>query len=253
MFAAHAATHLVAHVSTTATWLLQEAGAPQWDPISLWKAMGWVARAVVVILFIMSGWSFGVMIDRWMAFNAARKQSRAFAPAVAGALRDGKIDEAIKVAERNKKSHLAKVVTAGLMEFKAHQDSPGDIPGETIEASKRALERTEAIVHAELKRGLGGLATIGSTAPFVGLFGTVMGILHAFQGISEQKATGLAAVAGGIAEALVTTAIGLFVAIPAVMLFNYLTGRVAPCDVEMDNSSSELVDYFLKRRGMRRA
>src|SRR6202030_3161564 len=161
MFAAHAATHLVAHFSTTATWLLQET-TPQWDPISLWHQMGWVARCVVFILFIMSGWSFGVMIDRWMAFSAARKQSRAFAPAVAGALRDGKIDEAIKVAERNKKSHLAKVVTAGLMEFKAHQDSPGAIPGETIEASKRALERTEAIVHAELKRGLGGLATIGS-------------------------------------------------------------------------------------------
>ncbi|MGC1452643.1 MAG: MotA/TolQ/ExbB proton channel family protein, partial [Candidatus Sulfotelmatobacter sp.] len=175
--------------------------------------------------------------------------SRAFAPAVAGALRDGRIDEAIKVAERTKKSHLAKVVTAGLMEFKAHQDSPGAIPGETIEASKRALERTEAIVHAELKRGLGGLATIGSTAPFVGLFGTVMGILNAFTGIANSHATGLAAVAGGIAEALVTTAIGLLVAIPAVMMFNYLTGRVEAFDVEMDNSSSELIDYFLKKRG----
>jgi biopolymer transport protein ExbB len=251
MFAAHATTHLVTHFSTTATWLLQEAAAPQWDPISLWKQMGWVARGVVFILFIMSGWSFGVMIDRWMAFSAARKQSRAFAPAVAGALRDGKIDEAIKVAERNKKSHLAKVVTAGLMEFRAHQES-ADIPGETIEASKRALERTEAIVHAELKRGLGGLATIGSTAPFVGLFGTVMGILNAFKGISQEHATGLAAVAGGIAEALVTTAFGLLVAIPAVMMFNFLTGRVDAFDVEMDNSSSELFYYFLKRRAVRR-
>lgn len=225
--------------------------APQWDALSLWHSMGWVAKAVVIVLFIMSGWSIGVMIDRYLAFNAARKQSRSFAPAVAGALRDGKIDEAIKVAERNKKSHLAKVVTAGLMEFRAHQDS-SDIPGETIEASKRALERTEAIVHAELKRGLGGLATIGSTAPFVGLFGTVMGILHAFQDIASQHATGLGAVAGGIAEALVTTAIGLLVAIPAVWMFNYLTGRVESFDVEMDNSSSELIDYFLKRRGVRR-
>src|SRR5690349_22043582 len=248
MIAAHAATQLVHHVSMTATWLLQEAGAPQWDPISLWRSLGFVARAVVVILFIMSGWSIGVMIDRWMAFNAARKQSRAFAPAVAGALRDGKIDEAIKVAERNKRSHLAKVVTAGLMEFRAHQDS-SDIPGETIEASKRALERTEAIVHAELKRGLGSLATIGSTAPFVGLFGTVVGIINAFREITTQRQTGIGAVAGGISEALVTTAIGLAVAIPAVMMFNYLTGRVEAFDVEMDNSSSELIDYFLKRRG----
>ena len=166
MFAANlAAAAIVSHVPRVAAWIVQEGGAVGWDPISLWHQMGIVAKIVVVILFIMSGWSIGVMIDRWMAYNAARKQSRSFAPAVAGALRDGRIDEAIKVAERNKKSHLAKVVTAGLMEFKAHQDSPGAIPGETIEASKRALERTEAIVHAELKRGLGGLATIGSTAP----------------------------------------------------------------------------------------
>ena len=250
MLVTNLAAAAMSHVPLVATWLLQEQVG--WDPISLWKQMGILAKIVVIILFIMSGWSIGVMIDRFMAFSAARKQSRAFAPAVAGALR-GKIDEAIKVAERNKKSHLAKVVTAGLMEFKAHQDSPGEIPGETIEASKRALERTEAIVHAELKRGLGGLATIGSTAPFVGLFGTVVGILNAFRGIAQEKATGLAAVAGGISEALVTTAIGLFVAIPAVMMFNYLTGRVEAFDVEMDNSSSELIDYFLKRRGMRRS
>src|SRR5580704_3850065 len=232
MFATHVAAALLSHVHVAATWMVQEGGgAMATDPLGLWKAMGWVARTVVIILFIMSGWSIGVMIDRWMAYSAARKQSRAFAPAVAGALRDGRIDEAIKVAERNKKSHLAKVVTAGLMEFKAHQDSPGAIPGETIEASKRALERTEAIVHAELKRGLGGLATIG---------------------IANSHATGLAAVAGGIAEALVTTAIGLVVAIPAVIMFNYLTGRVEAFDVEMDNSSSELIDYFLKRRDIAR-
>ena len=231
-------------------WIFQEE-TMAWDPISMWKSMGWLARIVVIILFIMSGWSIGVMIDRWMAFSAARKQSRAFAPQVAGALKNGNIEEAIKIAERNKKSHLAKVVVAGLQEFRAHGES-SDIPGETIEASKRALERAEAIVHAELKRGLGGLATIGSTAPFVGLFGTVVGILNAFRGIASSKATGLAAVAGGISEALVTTAVGLFVAIPAVMMFNYLTGRVEAFDVEMDNSSSELVDYFLKRRNLRK-
>ncbi|MGZ4839228.1 MAG: MotA/TolQ/ExbB proton channel family protein [Terriglobales bacterium] len=242
----------LSNLNLFAAWLFQGETAIGWDPISLWHQMGILAKIVVVILFIMSGWSIGVMIDRWMAYNAARNQSRAFAPAVAGALREGKIEEAIRVAERNKKSHLAKVVTAGLMEFKAHQDSPGEIPGETIEASKRALERTEAIVHAELKRGLSGLATIGSTAPFVGLFGTVVGILNAFRGIQTEHATGLAAVAGGISEALVTTAFGLLVAIPAVMMFNYLTSRVEAFDVEMDNSSSELIDYFLKRRGQRR-
>jgi biopolymer transport protein ExbB/biopolymer transport protein TolQ len=228
--------------------LLQESGgaAVGFDPRSMWGNMGWAAKGIVIVLFIMSAWSIGVMIDRLIAYNGARSQSRQFAPAVAGALREGKLDEAIKIADRFSKSHLAKVVVAGLQEFRAHQLS-SEISGEEIEASRRALERAEAIVHAELKRGISTLATVGSTAPFVGLLGTVLGIIHAFQGISTEKSTGLGAVAGGISEALVTTAIGLFVAIPAVMMFNYFTNRVEAFDVEMGNSSSELIDYFLKR------
>ena len=228
--------------------LLQESAGANvgFDVRTMWSNMGWQARAIVIALFVMSAWSIGVMIDRVIAYNGARKQSRQFAPAVAGALREGKLDEAIKIADRFSKSHLAKVVVAGLQEFRAHQLST-EISGEEIEASKRALERAEAIVHAELKRGISSLATVGSTAPFVGLLGTVLGIIHAFQGISTEKSTGLGAVAGGISEALVTTAIGLFVAIPAVMVFNYFTNRVEAFDVEMGNSSSELIDYFLKR------
>jgi biopolymer transport protein ExbB/biopolymer transport protein TolQ len=226
--------------------LLQDQPVISFDPRSMWENMSWPARLVVVILFLMSAWSIGVMIDRLIAYNGARKQSRQFAPAVAGALREGKLDEAIKIADRYNKSHLAKVVVAGLQEFRAHQLST-EIPGEEIEASKRALERAEAIVHAELKRGVSSLATIGSTSPFVGLFGTVVGIINAFKGISTQKSTGLGAVAGGISEALVTTAVGLFVAIPAVWMFNYFTNRIEAFDVEMGNSSSELIDYFLKR------
>ncbi len=227
--------------------LLQEGGgAVGFDLRSMWGQMGIPAKLVVIALFFMSAWSIGVMIDRLLAYNAAKTQSRAFAPAVAGALREGKLEEAIKIADRYKKSHLAKVVVAGLQEFRAHQLS-NDIPGEDIEASRRALERAEAIVHAELKRGVSSLATIGSTGPFVGLFGTVVGIINAFKGIAQEKSTGLGAVAGGISEALVTTAIGLFVAIPAVMVYNYFSNRIESFDVEMSNSSSELIDYFLKR------
>jgi len=228
---------LTAKLFPLGLWLLQQGEVIAFDPISMWRLMGWPARLVVVLLFVMSAWSIGVMIDR-LAFSTARKQSRQFAPLVAGALKDGKIDEAISIADHNKHSHLAKVVGSGLQEFKG---------GGGVEASRRALERSAAIVHAELKRGIGGLATIGATAPFVGLFGTVVGIINAFQGIAQAKATGLAAVAGGIAEALVATAIGLFVAVPAVWMFNYFTGKVESFDVEMDNSSSELVDYFIKR------
>jgi biopolymer transport protein ExbB/biopolymer transport protein TolQ len=229
-----------------ALMLLQEGGAVSFDPMDMWAQMTWLGKAVVIVMFIMSAWSIGVMIDRFLTYNAARKQSRAFAPAVAGALREGKLDEAIKIADRYKKSHLAKVVVAGLQEFRSHQDS-NEISGEEIEASKRALDRSEAIVHAELKRGVSSLATIGSTAPFVGLFGTVVGIINAFKGIASEKSAGLGAVAAGISEALVTTAVGLFVAVPAVWMFNFFSSKLEAFDVEMGNSSSELIDYFIKR------
>jgi biopolymer transport protein ExbB len=237
---------MLLNVQVWALMLLQEGGGSVgFDPLSMWNQMTVLGKSVVICLFVMSAWSIGVMIDRFIAFNAARGQSRHFAPAVAGALREGKLDEAIKIADRYKKSHLAKVVVAGLQEFRAQQE--GDLPGEEIEASKRALDRSEAIVHAELKRGISSLATIGSTAPFVGLFGTVIGIINAFRGIASEKSAGLGAVSAGISEALVTTAVGLFVAIPAVWMFNYFNSKLEAFDVEMGNSSSELIDYFIKR------
>ena len=234
---------MLSQFATTALLLQQEVG---FDMVSMWNQMGFAAKSVVIVMFLMSAWSIGVMIDRGLAYYSAKKQSRAFAPAIAGALRSGKVDDAIKLSERYKKSHLAKVVTAGLAEFSSHGEG-SDVPGRTVDASKRALERAQAITHAELNRGLSGLATIGSTAPFVGLFGTVVGIINAFQGISQERSTGLGAVAGGISEALVATAIGLFVALPAVWMFNYFNSKVEGFDVEMENASSELIDYFLKR------
>jgi len=236
---AHFASHTAANL---AFFFDGEEQTVSFSPMGLWEHMGNLARAVAIILFVESIWSLAVMIDRYLYFSAARKQSREFAPKVAGALKDGKLEEAIKIADRNKKSHLAEVVTAGLQEFRSSGANDA-----AIESSGRALERAEAIVHAKLKRGLSVLATIGATAPFVGLFGTVVGILNAFQQIATQKTSGIGAVAGGISEALVTTAFGLLVAIPAVMAFNYFTGRVESFDVEMDNSSSELVDYFIKQ------
>jgi biopolymer transport protein ExbB len=221
-----------------------------WNLRDMFHNMGGLALTVVVILFLLSIYSIGVMIDRALMYSAARKQSRVFVQQVAGALKDGKLDEAIAIAERNKKSHIAKVVATGLSEFQSASQQVSD--ADVIEAAKRGLERSVAIVHAEMKRGLSALATIGSTAPFVGLFGTVVGILNAFKGIAANKATGLSAVAGGIAEALITTALGLFVAVPAVWAYNYFTNKVEAFDVEMDNSSMELINYFILRRGAKK-
>jgi biopolymer transport protein ExbB/biopolymer transport protein TolQ len=167
---------------------------------------------------------------------------------VAGCLREKKIEEAIGVAEQNQRSHLAKVVQAGLQEFRV-QGISQELSGDQIESSKRACERAEAIENAQLRRGLSSLATIGATAPFVGLFGTTWGILHAFQDMAGAQGSGLSTVAAGISEALLTTALGLAVAVPAVWAYNWFTSKVEAFSVEMTNSSSELIDFFIKQKG----
>jgi biopolymer transport protein ExbB/TolQ len=217
--------------------------------VSMWQSMGWTARGVVIILAIMSVYSLGVMIERWLTFNAAKKQSLKFATQATQLLKQNKLKEVIAMSKNYKKSHLAKVVSAGLYEFTYETENPGAANFDVIEAAKRAIERAAAMTAAELKRGLGGLATIGSTAPFVGLFGTVVGIIHAFQTMAISGGGGLGTVSAGIAEALVTTAFGLLVAIPAVWMFNYFTNRIERFNVEMSNSSNELIDYFIKQRG----
>jgi biopolymer transport protein ExbB/TolQ len=223
-------------------------GAAAVEDFTLWgmiQKMGPTALAVAVILFIMSMYSIAVMVERFLTFNAAKKQSREFAPKVAAALRDNRIEEAINISDRYKKSHLAMVVNAGLQDIQASGYNNAGV----IDSAKRALQRATAIKTAEFKRGLSALATIGSTAPFVGLFGTVVGIINSFQGMKSAESTGIGAVAGGISEALVETAFGLIVAIPAVWAYNYFANKVESFVVEMDNSSSELIDYFLKQRG----
>jgi biopolymer transport protein ExbB/biopolymer transport protein TolQ len=182
-----------------------------------------------------------------LTYNKAKAESRQYAPKVAQALKNSNIDEAISISDKHKNSHLAMVVSSGLKEFMAHQGG-ADISGDEMEASKRATARAMAIKTAELKRGLSGLATVGSTAPFVGLFGTVVGIIGAFVALAQNETAGIGAVGGAIAEALVTTAFGILVAVPAVWLFNFFTNKVSSFGIEMENSASELIDYFIKQK-----
>ena len=231
-----------------ALMLIQEAAGGHFTIGEMIKALTPVGWGVLIILFIMSIYSIAIMVERFLTFRAAKEQSRQFAPRVAQALKNDRIDEAISISDKHKKSHLAMVVSSGLQEFRAHEGGNADISGDEIDASKRALQRAIAVKTAEFKRGLSGLATVGSTAPFVGLFGTVFGIIGAFQGMKSAESAGISAVAGGISEALFTTALGIAVAVPAVWLFNYFTSKVQGFVVEMDNSASELIDYFIKNR-----
>ncbi len=219
--------------------------------LQIWGQMSGVARGVVVVLAALSIYSITVMIERLIMFGKAKKQSLIFARQVTAFLKQDNIGGAIAEAKKYKDSHLARVVSAGLYEFQYEVNSGiASMPGhDLVEAAKRAIEREALMVTADFKRGIGGLATIATTAPFIGLFGTVIGIIHSFEGIAKGGGGNLASVSGGIAEALWTTALGLFVAIPAVWMFNYFMNKIERFQVEMSNSASELLDYFVKKQG----
>jgi biopolymer transport protein ExbB/TolQ len=221
------------------------------DLVEMFRQMTAAAWAVAIILFIMSFWSIGVAIERYYTFNKARQQSKLYAPQVAKHLKDGRLKEAIALSGSKdfRYSHLAKVVLAGLQEYQFQQESGGASLNreDVLDTVRRSIQRATALTASDLKKGVTALATIGSTAPFVGLLGTVIGVINAFVGIGSTGTGSIGAVSAGIAEALVETALGLFVAIPAVWFYNYLSNRLEYFNVEMDNSSSELVDYFIKK------
>ncbi|GMV23814.1 MAG: flagellar motor protein MotA [Acidimicrobiia bacterium] len=220
------------------------------DLMHMWEQMGFVAKAVAFILVFMSMWSFGVAIERYYTFSQAKKQSKLYAPQVAKHLKEGRLKDALTVSQSKtyQYSHLAKVVLAGLQEYQFQVDSGANLSREDlVDTVRRAIQRATALTANDLKKGIPALATIGATAPFVGLLGTVVGVINAFAGIGQAGSAGLGAVSAGISEALIETALGLVVAIPAVWLYNYFSGALEYFNVEMDNSSSELVDYFIKK------
>jgi biopolymer transport protein ExbB len=216
--------------------------------LGLWQTMTPIAQGVVITLLILSVWSLYISVERVLFFRKAQKQSLAFAKLATENLKHDRPQAVIDAAMKYPQSHLARVVAAGLQSFQfENQTSPlSDL--EIVEAANRAVERSALLTTSDFKRGIGSLATIATTAPFIGLFGTVIGIINAFRGMAMSGSGGIGAVSAGIAEALVTTALGLFVAIPAAWMFNYLQGRLERLQVEMSNSSSELIDFFMKKQ-----
>jgi len=207
--------------------------------------VGIFGLAVMGCLAALSIYSVGVILDKYRRFRAASRQSQMFAPALGKFLRAGKLQDAIDAAKLHNDSYVAQVVSAGILEYGGARQTGSD-PATSFELVTSALERSKVQTLIEMKRGLGILATIGSTAPFIGLFGTVVGIINAFRGIAVTGSGGMAAVSGGIAEALVATALGIFVAIPAVIAFNHFTGMLERFQVEMNQASAELVTFLFK-------
>jgi len=217
--------------------------------MSLMELMGNVGpfgMAVMVCLAMLSIYSVGVILQKQRRFRAAARQSQKFKPVFGNSLRSDKLNEAVEAAKQHQGSHVAQVVSAGIVEYNGAK--PADTTAQ-MERVTSALENSKVEALVEMKQGLGILATIGSTAPFIGLFGTVVGIINAFQGISSTGSGGMAAVSGGIAEALVATALGIFVAIPAVVAFNSFNGKLETFQVEMNQASTDLMNHLFHTAG----
>lgn len=234
----------------------EEAAHGGLNVVELYNTMGPLAKAVFYVMVIMSIWSLYTAVDRFVLYNKARSQSMQFIKVARPLLEKGRVSELIKITKRFGKSHLARIYSVVCYELSSNKEMAAAGTAKDLSDAEmatmlnRAVSREAFVVTAELKSKLSGLATIGATAPFVGLFGTVIGVINAFTGIAAAGAGGLGEVSAGISEALIETAVGLFVAIPAVWLYNYFINQVSRFTVEMENAGSELVDYFI-RKGMR--
>jgi biopolymer transport protein ExbB len=217
----------------------------QMSLLELWSQMGWFAKGIVFVMVIMSVYSLTITVQKWWSLRKAQKETIKFAPEFSQFLEEDNLTEAIRLAESYKKSHVAIVLGGALSEIKP-LIADGSVTVSDINSAERAVERNMLMEITSLKRGLAVLATTGSTAPFVGLLGTTMGIVNAFTGMAATGSGGLAAIGAGIAEALITTAFGLLVAIPAVWAYNYFTTKIDNLTAEMTYVSKELIDYLIK-------
>lgn len=220
------------------------------SPTEIWESMGLVVKLNTIFMIIMSIWMLYVIIERFITYQKATSQSYSFVLALRDYLAKRRVDEALKSASMHKASPVAKVVESGLTAYKSGREAldesgPEDVGDfDLVDAVNRSLERVKEREVSALRKGLGGLATIASAAPFVGLFGTVLGIINAFDLL--KSGGGMEVIGPGIAEALISTAFGLVVAIPAAMFFNYYTGRVENMSVDMNDVSSEFMDFVLR-------
>jgi len=216
--------------------------------MSLTELLGHVGifgGAVMVCLALLSIFSVGMIIDKHRRFRSASRQTEKFKQEFKKFLHGGDVQNLIEAARPYQSSYVAQVVLAGITEYDGVRQSGGD-PVASLELVTSALRDSMSETLIQLRQGLGFLATIGSTAPFIGLFGTVVGIINAFRSIAATGSGGMSVVSGGIAEALVSTALGIFVAIPAVVAFNHFTGKIETFHVQMNRASSQLVNRLFK-------
>lgn len=210
----------------------------------IWGHMGVPALVVAALLLLMGLAALTVFIERLFAIRASRLASQRFATAIGGLLLPDRVDEIMALAgdKAYEPAYLARLVRNALSAYREALSSEETSSLSVAERTRRRIERYLEVINADLRRGLGLLASVGSTAPFVGLLGTVLGIISAFQGIAATGSGGLAAVSAGISEALIETALGLAVAIPAVLAFNYLSAVISQEEQSLNHAAGDLVD-----------
>lgn len=220
----------------------EEGGHVSFGPAEFWAAAGREARAVILTLGALSMICLVVWIERLLAFSRARRQSMRVAAEIVGPMKSGDVAGALRIAsdEKYKASYLANILKAGLAQLDEYPNEFG------VENAERAVEKAIAEEISKLKRNYAWLATTGSTAPFVGLFGTTFGVINAFSGMAASGGGGLAGISAGIAEALYTTAIGIGVAIFGVWLFNFFNSKIEKVTNELHSSEADFIDWASK-------
>jgi biopolymer transport protein ExbB/biopolymer transport protein TolQ len=214
------------------------------DILELWGTMGWFAKFIVYLLLLMSFFSIAIGIRRWYDLMRSRRQVLKFAPELSSALESNDLPGADLAVSNYPLGHLA-CAYKGVFSSLAEHVSDRQLGDTEVGAILRTIELNKLEQLARFRRGLGVLATVGATAPFVGLLGTTMGVVNAFTGMATAGSGGLSAISAGIAEALITTAFGLAVAIPAVWLYNYFTNRIELVSMEIDYGSKEFMNFLL--------
>lgn len=217
----------------------------KFDLAHIWASMGLMSRSVAFALAVMAVASVAVVVERLLALARVHRETRRFSGEARRAVDVWDTQEIVDIAERYPLSAVARLSAASLRRFHRAQEEAGNLP--PVELARRESERAREAISGDLRRGLSVLASVGSVAPFVGLLGTVVGIIGAFQSIAASGSGGLGAVSAGIAEALIVTAFGLAVAIPAVLSFNYLSTRIVKVERSLERSAGELVDHMENR------
>lgn len=220
----------------------------QFGLMEMWQAMGFIGKGVSISLIFLSIVALYLLIERQMTFTRARQKSKKVAPKLADLMKKGQVQDALTLAskEENKGSHLARVTAGGIQEFLEGKEANISLE-EQINGAQRGCERAATIFTQELKKGMSVMATIATSAPFIGLFGTIFGIINAFRGMALTGSGGIGAVAAGISEALITTAFGIGVAIIALWFYNLLNASIEVYEAEMSNTTSQILDFFIRK------